>query len=381
MVRRGFSLRAVARQFRVVLGTVQLWVSRARGQRLDRVNWNNRPPGRPQAVNRTAPEVEDRVLDLRRQLRDHSALGEFGAAAIHRELVREGPDRVPTVRTIGRILERRGALDGRRRIRHPAPPRGWYLPQVAARQAELDSFDVVEGLSIEGHGVIDILNAVSLHGGLPGSWPQRQVSAKSAVEGLLAHWRQLGLPGYAQFDNDTRFQGPRMYPDSFGRVIRLCLSLGVIPVFVPPRESGFQAAIENYNGRWQSKVWRRFRHPSLAALQKRSALFVVAARQRAAARSESAPPRRQFPHDYQLNWQRPLSGRMIFLRRTNDRGQINFLVRNFLVDRHWLHRLVRAEIDLDAQRIDFYTLRRRDPENQPLIKTIAYDVPEYHFRE
>ena len=152
MVRRGFSLRAVARQFRVVLGTVQLWVSRARGQRLDRVNWNNRPPGRPQAVNRTAPEVEDRVLDLRRQLRDHSALGEFGAAAIHRELVREGPDPVPTVRTIGRVLERRGALDGRRRIRHPAPPRGWYLPEVAAGQAELDSFDVVEGLSIEGRG-------------------------------------------------------------------------------------------------------------------------------------------------------------------------------------------------------------------------------------
>lgn len=226
MVRRKISMRSVARRLQVTLSTVQLWFQRAQGRRLDRVDWDDRPSGCGRARNRTPAEVEDQVLELRTQLRDHSALGEFGAAAIHRELIRLGGSAVPTVRTLGRILERRGALDGRRRIRRPAPPRGWYLPDVATGGTELDSFDVVEGLSIEGHGPIDVLNAISLHGGLPGSWPRDEVTAKTAVEAILAHWRDVGLPGYAQFDNDTRFQGPRMYPDSFGRVLRLCLALG-----------------------------------------------------------------------------------------------------------------------------------------------------------
>ena len=71
------------------------------------------------------------MLTIRQELRDTSDLGEFGAAAIHREwLVRGLPD-PPSVRTIGLMLEGRGALDRRRRTRRPPPPPGWYLPPVA----------------------------------------------------------------------------------------------------------------------------------------------------------------------------------------------------------------------------------------------------------
>ena len=57
------------------------------------------------------------------------------------------------------------------------------------------------------------------------------------MEALIEHWRQHGLPDYAQFDNDTVFQGAHQWPDTFGRVTRLCLQLGVTPVFTPPREA------------------------------------------------------------------------------------------------------------------------------------------------
>ena len=50
----------------------------------------------------------------------------------------------------------------------------------------------------------------------------------------MEHWREVGLPGYAQFDNDMIFQGTHAYPDALGRIIRLCLSLDVVPVFVSP---------------------------------------------------------------------------------------------------------------------------------------------------
>ncbi len=105
-----------------------------------------------------------------------------------------------------------------------------------------------------------IFTGTSLLGGLPAAWPRTSVAATTVLECLIEHWRAFGLPGFAQFDNDNRFTGPRQYLDAVGRVIRLCLSLGVTPVFAPPNETGFQAAIESFNGLWQAKVWQRFEH-------------------------------------------------------------------------------------------------------------------------
>src|SRR5258708_2574250 len=107
-VRGGRSLRAVAQTFQVTLRTVQRSIGRANAQRLDRVDWSaqsRRPHGSP---TRTSDEMQSRILTLRRTLKDDSALGEFGAAAIRRALVEAGCSRVPAERTIHRILENRG---------------------------------------------------------------------------------------------------------------------------------------------------------------------------------------------------------------------------------------------------------------------------------
>jgi len=380
-VRRGKSIHEVAEQFGVARSTVRYWVQHARRQRLDRVDWFDRPRGPRLPANKTSSDLEDLVLALRRELKETSALGEFGAAAILRELEKRRIKALPSLRTISRILERRGALDGRKRIRRPAPPRGWYLPEVAATRAELDSFDIVEGLVIKGGFNVEVLNGISLHGGLVASWPRARITAKTVVNALLQHWQHFGLPAYAQFDNDTIFQGPHQHPDSIGRVIRLCLSLHVIPVFTPPRETGFQAAIENFNGRWQSKVWSRFTHPSRKALQAQSAKFVTASRRRAAARIENAPFREPFPEAWELDLQAFPQGCVIFLRRTSAKGAASLLGHTFPVDRNWPHRLVRAEVDLTQAHIRFYALRRRDPSYQPLLQEVPYQFPKRKFHE
>jgi hypothetical protein len=379
-VRRGASLRTVARRFRVGVATVQLWVRRARHQRLNRVDWADRPPI-PRTVRRTDTALEELVLTVRRELKETSALGEFGAAAIRRELLQGGLPVVPSLRTIGRILARRGALDARQRVRRRPPPLGWYLPEVAASRAEVDSVDIVEGLVIEGGPQVEVLNIISLHGGVVGSWPRPAMTATVVTEALLEHWRAWGLPTYAQFDNDTRFQGPHQHPDAIGRVIRLCLSLEIVPVFAPPRETGFQAAIENYNGRWQAKVWQRFHHESLPALQAQSGRYVAAYLRRAAARIEGAPRRRPFPTHWRLRLRAPVHGCLIYLRRTTAQGEVSLLGHRFLVDATWPHRLVRAEVDLEAGVIRSYALRRREPLVQPLLRTIPYQLPSRRFRE
>ena len=163
-VRQGESMRRVARRFRVSVSTVHYWVERAEGRKLSRADWQDRSH-RPRNIRRTKRSVENLIVRVRTQLKDSSVLGEYGAQAIQRELVARRATVVPALRTIGRILERRGSLDGRYRRRHPPPPAGWYLPDVAARRSELDSFDVVEGLIIEGGIGVEVLNVVSLHGG------------------------------------------------------------------------------------------------------------------------------------------------------------------------------------------------------------------------
>jgi transposase-like protein len=291
-VRRGVSRRGVAREFGVQLGTVQRWLARAGDERLDRVDFTARSC-RPQRTTRIPLELEDLILEIREMLRAESVLGEYGARAIERELaarVEQGEiGAVPALRTIGRVIERRGALERRRRVRRPAPPPGWYLPAVVARRAELDSFDVIEELRLKGGPVFDVLTGVSVQGGIEAAWPGLHVTARTTIDALAGHWRAHGLPGYAQFDNDTRFAGVHGYADRLGHVVRFCLAQGVVPVFAPVRESGFQNAIESFNARWKAKVWRRFFFPTLDDVVASSDRYVAASRARLAARIEAAP--------------------------------------------------------------------------------------------
>jgi transposase-like protein len=380
-IRRGSSLRRVAKRFGVSPMTVRRWVGRANGQRLERLDLSDRPAGCRRPPNRTSRRLERTILAIRRHLREDSPLGECGARAIAAQLQKRPKARIPCIRTIGRILARNGVLDGRRRVRRPPPPKGWYLPQVASGRAEIDSFDTITDLIIQGGQDVTVLNAMSLHGGLPGSWPEANITAKIVVERLLEHWREHGLPAYAKFDNDTIFQGAHQWPDSFGRVIRLCLQMGVTPVFAPPREPGFQAEVEAYNGRWQIQVWRRYRHRNLPSLQRRSRVFVTAAIERSASRIAAAPARRPLPADFVPNFQRPLRGTVIFLRRADPQGRVECLGHRWLADRNWPHRLVRVEVNLTAGQVRLFALRRREPVAQPLLNALKYVVPKHGFMD
>ena len=374
LVRGGSSIRGVARQFGVTLSHVQYWVARALGRRLDRVDWSDRSPGPRPSANRTATPLEDAILKARKTLCE-SALGEWGAQAIHAHLTAGPMDlAVPSVRTIGRVLRRRGLLDVKVRSRRPPPPRGWYLPPLALCQAELDSFDIVEGLFIAGGIEVEVFNAMSLHGSLPNSWPQGRLTTDAVLACLINHWQKHGLPQYAQFDKAPLFQGAITYADKLGRVVRLCLQLGVIPVFAPPRETGFQAAIESYNARWQAKVWHRFEHADMPALNHRSAAYVEACEVKAQDRVAAAKHlRRSFPEAFVFDAKAPLKDTVIFIRRSDGEGQVTVMGRRYEVSEDWQHRLVRAEVDFTQREIKFFALRRAAHASQPLLRAQPYE--------
>src|SRR5262249_5423920 len=147
---------------------------------------------------------------------------------------------------------------------------------------ELDCFDFVEDLKIADGPLLCVLTGKSLHGALTDAWVLDGLSARGSIPCLLGRWRCNGLPAYAQFDNATVFQGAHQHRDTVGRISRLCLALGVIPVFVPPLEHGMQNLIESFNGLWQAKVWQRHHVGSAAELQARSDAYIAAHRARSA---------------------------------------------------------------------------------------------------
>ena len=262
----------------------------------------------------------------------------------------------------------------------PAPPKGWYLPEVAAGRAEVDCFDFIEDLKIAEGPLVNALTAKSVHGALTDAWMLSQLSARGAVSCLQARWSRDGLPAHAQFDNDTVFQGAHQFAHTVGRVSRLCLALGVAPVFVPPLEHGMQNTIEGFNALWQAKVWQRHRVGSMGELQMRSDQYIAAHRARAQQAAETAPPRRAMPGDFALDLRAPLTGQIIFIRRTDERGQVHLLGQRFTVSPDWLHRLVRCEVDFDHHCIRCFALRRRAPTEQPLLTIITYQRPDKPFQ-
>ena len=350
----------------------------ARGQRLDRVVWTDQSHV-PKRTGRTDLAVEQLVLQLRRWLKEKSVLGEYGAVAIARELEARSVQSRPSIRTIGRILQRHGVLDGRRRTRRPPPPRGWYLPEVAASKAELDSFDTIEGLAILGGPHLTVLTGISLHGGLPSAWtPGGQCQDGGGA--LVEHWRSVGLPRHAEFDNDNRFQGPRHYADVVGRVTRLCsepwhgsrvrptqrdrLSSSHRRLQRPMASEGLVAVRASLAPR-PGQPFRQVHRGGAAApcCPYRIGPSTTAVSQAVAAGPATASSGEDhLPATHQ--WPRP--------RQPHGHA--------FAVDRYWLHRFGSREVDLDAGKIRFYALRCRDPTDQHLLREVNTSSPGSHFR-
>jgi hypothetical protein len=261
--------------------------------------------------------------------------------------------------------------------------RGWYLPEVAAGHAELDGFDVVQALQLDGGREFDVLTGISLHGGLGTAWPMAQVRARGIVERLIEHWRRFGLPSFAQFDNDRRFLGPAYFrPDIVSRVSRLCLSLDVGVVFAVPREHGPQSQVERFNGLWRAKVWERFHFRDLEHVAAQTGLFLDAHRRHNGRRIAEAPPRRPFPAQWRLDLQAQPRGRLVFLRRTDEHGSVRLQGRRFVVSPDSPYRMVRCDVLLDLELIRFFRLRRAAPTDQPLLVEIPYVLPKRaHFNE
>jgi hypothetical protein len=60
---------------------------------------------------------------------------------------------------------------------------------------------------------------------------------------------------------------------------------------------------------------------------------------------------------------------------------VALLGRTWAVSGVWPDRLVRCEVDLDGDKIRFFTLRREEPQSQPQVLEVDYRLPRRGFQD
>jgi putative transposase len=260
----GESPRAIARD----LGRTRQWVAKwaARYDPHDPAWAEGRSRAPRRVANRTAPDVEARVLEVRARL-EENPWAQVGAPAIAWELEKLGA-LAPPRRTIEEILERAGATRRERPARRAS--KGIPYPAPAARRAgDVVQVDLVGPRHLDGGMRFHALNQIDVASHHAGIEIVEDRGDERVLAALHALWGRHGVPRRIQFDNG----GPFISPTGIGEVVRVCLHQGATPVFVPPREPWRNATIEHFNDTFDKRFFRHERFSDLGHLSERAGAF------------------------------------------------------------------------------------------------------------
>jgi Integrase core domain. len=229
------------------------WLQRAREGGKD---WfRDRPPGTDDPANRSPGEIENIVCFVRQQL--YNREGFHGAQAILWELKDQSVTPLPSLSTIDRIL-RRNDLTHKRTGRYR--PKGVPYPTPKAeRPNDIHQADFIGPRFLkvgERTRRFYVLNAVDIATGRCAI--QALTEGKGGMDAAFwAIWRRLGVPRTLQVDNEMTFHGSPLYPRTPGPLPRLCLPMGIEPLFIPVREPWRNGVVEKFQDYWDQHVWRK----------------------------------------------------------------------------------------------------------------------------
>ena len=114
----------------------------------------------------------------------------------------------------------------------------------------------------------------------------------------------MRLSNYLQMDNGASFIGDLIHPRHFSRVVRLCLHLGVEPVFIAPGKPWMNGRIEGFNGGFGEKLWEREHWTDLEHIRSEAKTFLMRHNNRQDWKYRKtdleAIPHRKLPEDFEI---------------------------------------------------------------------------------
>jgi transposase InsO family protein len=324
--------------------------------------------GNRQVVNRTPPHIERAVISIRRRLAARATAqtrySQIGATQIRTELEALGYSPLPCLRTIHRIIERAGLSCPPLRL-VPGIARNEYPGPQAADTNQVHQVDVVgprylKGSSTRYYFLVckDVFDqAIYIE-----FVDSRRMDL--VIDFLVCAWQQLGLPEQVQFDNGREFCGFGQAARFLSRVIRLCLRLGVEPVFIPKGKPQYNGSVENFNGWFQPLLLSRpFRRPGDVRRELRR-LMVTVNEQHVHAKLggctstqyRGGKQLRKLPANFTIDkHQLPIAaGKVTFIRLVSGHGTVRILGQSFKVGKRLKFQYVKVTIYTKYQRLKVY---------------------------
>ena len=117
------------------------------------------------------------------------------------------------------------------------------------------------------------LDIIDVENHFAGVYPIPDKRSISIAKGIIQFWTTYGVPDYLQMDNELSFRGSNRHPRSLGIVLRLALSQGVIPIFIPPAEPWRNGVIEKFNSTMGKYFFSKQRFSSFEDLVRKSSDF------------------------------------------------------------------------------------------------------------
>ena len=203
----------------------------------------------------------------------------------------------------------------------------------------------------------------------------------NVIEFLLGVWTENTIPNYLQMDNSASFIGNFTHSRYFSRVVRLCLHVGVEPVFIAPSKPWMNGKIEDFNGDFKVNLWEREQWIDLGHIQREAIIFLMRHNKRQEWMGRKiemgAIVHRKRLGDLEINANSlPITeGKVHFIRQVKGDGIINVLNEDFDVGESLVNEYVWTTIDTKLEQLMIY-YRGKDEEKAEIIKIYKYDVGE-----
>ena len=339
-------------------------------------DWFKDKPKKNKVVhNKISSEIEDIICELRRKLMK-TKYSQIGALKIQWELKKLGIDDIPPIWTINRIIKRNKLIKGANKYIKKSKE---YPSVDITRINELHQLDLV-GPRYIGKGrnnkiySFNIIDAFSNHVYI---MPYNGKRDEYAIEVLISAWKEIGIPKYLQVDNELSFKGSNRHPRSFGKVIRLCLYLGVEIIFIPESEPWRQGIIERFNNVYDKTFFREQKFKDLQHLKDESIIFSNFHNQnhsysklkgRTPSKVHTCRKKDKLKKNFKIKHEIPFrEGKIAFVRLSDSKGCIRFFSESFMIDKSLPNVYMKGEICTNKQILNIY-------HDGILIKSLDYKI-------
>lgn len=215
------------------------WLKRSQ---LDGEDWAKELSRRPRTIHKRIDKAMEQAVIETRKCLEKELYAQIGAFNISWHLKQQGMNPPPVV-TINKILKRNNLV--RKRTKYQ--PKGVDYPSLEVKRSNyLHQLDTVGPRYLKNDGRFYSANIIDAYDRRVSVNPIRRETKIDIVNVLIHCWQTLGLPSYLQMDNKLPARGSNRYPHSFGLVIRLCLKLGIQPIFIPQKEPWRNGIIEHF---------------------------------------------------------------------------------------------------------------------------------------